>query len=171
MPLPDALANILAVVGIGEFVEFRFRLEVAYPKADAPMLEAVAKYRDKPVLGDGVLECLVELALRLNGTRPLKPPPSHLLCAFDKIGERRDIKAHASGLDAFVAFVRGFCPAPRLGDKIGFDMFLKVFFRVAHCCTTFHVADVQRTYNRPFSFFMTRFRTEDSSSGTVIFNR
>ena len=130
MPLPDTLANILAVVLHGYIVQGGLRLEVAHPELNPPVLEPVAQDADQPVILHSVFKGSIEFHLRVGAALLLKPLPLDGLGGLDKPHQRSQIQRQLRR--GPVARIRRFLPAARRGDQKGFNVLFQLFFVIGH---------------------------------------
>ena len=140
MPLADALADVLAIIGGGHLVQFCLRLEVNDLKFLATVLEAVAQHIHKAVHIHGILECLVELPLRIALAALLKQCPGNRLSRFHKGAKGFNIqgivlleRTHAVNLDTgAVTGIGSFLPAALRRCQRSFNINFKLLFIICH---------------------------------------
>ena len=132
MPLADALADILFVMLVSQFVEFRFRLEITNAEVNAAVLETMTHDGNQAILCDSIFKRFIELSDRTDGTHTLKTSPCHWLSSLHKVGERDDIKSHSTAVFAAVSGICCLCPATLIGNQIAFNMFFKMLFTFVH---------------------------------------
>ena len=132
MPLPDALADILAVVLHGHIVQGGLRLEVTHPELDSPVLEPVAQDANQAVVLHRILKGLVEFLLRVGVALLFKTLPLDGLGGLDEAHKGVQVQGHVEVHRGPVACVRGFLPAARGGNQKGFNILFKLLFIVGH---------------------------------------
>ena len=145
VPLPDTLANILAVVLHGYIVQGGLRLEVAHPELNPPVLEPVAQDADQPVVLHGVLKGPVEFHLRVGAALLLEPLPLDGLGGLDKSHQRSQIQRQLRR--GPVACVCVLLPAAGGGNQEGFNILFQLFFVICHrytSCDSFSVWDASK---------------------------
>ena len=132
MPLPDTLANILAVVLHGYIVQGGLRLEVAHPELNPPVLEPMAQDADQPVILYSVFKGSVEFHLRVGAALLLKPLPLDGLGGLDKSHQRSQVQRQLRRSP--VARIRCLLPAASGGNQEGLDILFQLFFVIGHFC-------------------------------------
>lgn len=123
MPLPDAVKDILPVVLCVGLIQAGFRQKVAHPKADAPVLEAVAQHVEHAVHVAGVVEGQTELPLRVYGVHIHKALPGPGLAVLNEADQGVLVQPQLR----VVAVLTMGKPAFRRQEE-GFNIAFKAFF-------------------------------------------
>ena len=132
MPLPDALAHILLIVGDRKIIQGGFRCKVAYSELNATVLEPMTKNIYQTHLLHCTVEGLIKLSHRIDGAHAFKAPPCHGLTGFYKICQGNDVQCHAPIIMIAVAGIVSFKPPACRRDKVLFYFALKKLLILHH---------------------------------------
>ena len=141
MPLAHTLADVLLIVGNGNGIQGRLRLEVADGELHATVLKTMAQHIQQALLLHSAFKCLVKLANGVDRTHTLKALPCQWLGCFDKVRQRDDIQCHALVFLGAKTAVCGFLPAAFFGNEVFLNFTLEEFLCLIH------------TYKLPLSSF------------------
>ena len=135
VPLPDALAHILLIVGDRKIIQGGFRCKVAYSELNATVLEPMTKNIYQTHLLHCTVEGLIKLSHRIDGAHAFKAPPCHGLTGFYKICQGDDVQCHAAIVVIAVTGIICLLPAAFGGDEVFLDLTLKeslIFLHALH---------------------------------------